>query len=299
MPGYYGLIEGGGTKFNCAIANESGALVKRSVIPTTTPDDTFANVIAFFNAHSKPQAPIVSMGIGCFGPLVLSPESPSYGHITNTPKPGWQDTDVLSYLRKHFDCPITLDTDVNGAALAEYRWGAAKETSTSVYVTVGTGIGGGVVVNGNLLHGLVHPEIGHMLIAPQEGVKGVCPFHQHCAEGYASGTAIKSIFSTPTEQLEPGSAAWTHLSNCLASLCHNLLLTLSPERIVLGGGVINVPGLLSDIVGQTESSLNGYLLVPGNRALEEIIVNSRLGNDTGIYGALALTDQGKVSALPV
>ena len=294
----YALVEGGGTKFNCAVSDERGNILKRIQIPTTTPHQTLSSVVEFFDAQQLGNQRISRMGVACFGPLDLNVYSVTFGQITSTPKPGWKNTALHAYFSKQLGCEVVLDTDVNGAALGEYRWGASINTTCSVYVTVGTGIGGGVVINGIPLHGLVHPEIGHMLIPPREGITGVCPFHTHCVEGYASGTAMGKIWQMPADKLEDNQQAREYLAGCLADMCHNLLLTLSPQRIVLGGGVMNMKGLLTDVVQRTENSLQGYITLPEGVKYQDIIVPPKLGNDAGLYGALALIDEGKIAQLP-
>jgi fructokinase len=183
---------------------------------------------------------------------------------------------------------VKVDTDVNGAALAESRWGASKDTQVSVYVTIGTGVGGGVVIHGKPLHGLIHPEIGHMLIPAPQGIEGVCPFHGNCVEGLASGTAMGKIWQQPAETLGDDHRAWDVQAQVIASLCHNLLVSFSPEKIVLGGGVMNKPGLLDKIIAYTEASLKGYLVMPQGQSLQRILVLPGLGQHSGLMGAYAL-----------
>ncbi len=288
MKQYFAAIEAGGTKFNCAIIDADKNILAETRIATTTPDETIGAVIDFFTQQKGSGFGFDRLGLATFGPVDLDLDSATYGHITKTPKPHWTGAALAPRLAEGLGCEVVVDTDVNGAALAEYRWGAAQGTSVAVYITVGTGVGGGVVINGKPLHGLLHPEIGHMLIGDVEGIKGVCPFHGSCIEGLASGTAMGKIWQKPAEQLPDDHRAWEIQARVLGMLCHNLMLNFSPEKIVLGGGVMNKPGLLGNVIQYTQSSLASYVTLPSGISFEDIICLPQLGNKAGIFGAFAL-----------
>lgn len=287
---YYAVIEAGGTKFNCAVVTPERDIVAEIRIPTTTPEDTLAKTIGFFQQQRQAGYLFSRMGVASFGPLDLNPASSTYGYITKTPKPNWSSTDVAGRLAKELDCDVVIDTDVNGAALGEYRWGAAQGSAVAVYVTVGTGVGGGLVINGKPLHGLVHPEIGHMLVQPPTGVTGVCPFHTNCVEGLASGTALGKIWSQPSHTFTDDHPAWDGLAEVLGDMCHNLMVTLSAQKIILGGGVMQKHGLIEKVVAATRSKLNDYIVMPEGSSLESIICLPGLGTRSGLFGALAMLD---------
>ncbi len=285
---YFAAIEGGGTKFNCAIMDAQRNILTQCRVATTTPNETLNAVCEFFTQQRHNGYLFDYLGLACFGPLDLNPDSADFGKVTATPKPDWSDYPLLKHLADALDCHVAIDTDVNGAALAEYRWGAAQHTQVCVYVTIGTGVGGGVIVNGQPLHGLIHPEIGHMLIPAPEGVEGVCPFHGNCIEGLASGTAMAKIWQQPAETLADDHQAWDIQARVIATMCHNLLVAFSAQKIVLGGGVMNKPGLLEKVIGHTESSLNQYLVMPKSIQLSDVLVLPGLGQHSGLMGALAL-----------
>lgn len=287
---YYAVIEAGGTKFNCAIVTPDKEIVAEIRIPTTTPEETLSATEAFFTAQREAGYPFSKMGIASFGPLDLDPASPTYGYITKTPKPHWSNTDLANALASALDCEVVIDTDVNGAALGEYRWGAAQGAGVAVYVTVGTGVGGGIVVNGKPLHGLVHPEIGHMLVQPPVGITGTCPFHTNCVEGLASGTALGKIWAQPSDTFDDDHPAWDGLAEVLGNMCHNLMVVLSAEKIILGGGVMQKPGIVDKIVAATEKTLNDYVVFPEGKSLQDVICTPGLGTRSGMLGALALLD---------
>lgn len=287
-------IEAGGTKFNCAVGRGPEALIETTRIPTTTPKETLEAVARFFSNAKSRHGAFAAIGVGCFGPVDLHPESATFGHITSTPKPGWQNTDVVGVLKSRFKVPVAFDTDVNGAVLGEYLWGAGQSMDPLVYITIGTGVGGGVLVNGKLLHGLLHPEIGHVHVPPPRKSKAVmrrgqCPFHAHCVEGYVSGPAIANRWGVLAEKLPPDSPAWEEAAEVLAHLCLNLTLTLSPKRIILGGGVMEQEQILPLVHGQFVKLVNGYLRATemGSR-VADYLVRPALGSRAGLLGALAL-----------
>ena len=292
-----GAIEAGGTKFNCAVGRGPHEVLVQTRIPTTTPAQTLAAVLDFFEAAERLHGPVAAFGIGSFGPIELDRGSPDWGRMLTTPKPGWSGADLVAQLRTRFGRPVALDVDVGAAALAEVRLGSGQGTRSLAYVTVGTGIGAGFIIDGQPLHGLMHPEAGHMPVrrAPGDGdFPGVCPYHGDCLEGLASGPAIQARWQRPLNELE---AAHQEVIACyLGQLCANLALTLSCERIAIGGGVMQTDGLLGRIRAQARALLNGYLPRPQHRGdLNEFIVAPGLGDHAGLAGALLLA----FDALPV
>ena len=244
MEELFGGIEAGGTNFVCAIGSGRGDIRHQTEFSTTTPDETLARATGFFQSQD---VDLAALGIASFGPVDLDPASPTYGHITSTPKPDWAETDIVGRMHQALGRPVGFDTDVNGAALGEYRWGAAKGLDTFIYLTVGTGIGGGGMVAGRLMHGLVHPEMGHIRVPHDRAADpfpGICPFHGDCLEGLASGPALEARWGQSPERLPDGHRAWALEAQYLALALANFICTLSPQRIILGGGVMEGPGLL-------------------------------------------------------
>lgn len=290
----WGGIEGGGTKFACLLGSGPDDVLASAIVPTTTPSETLEQVARFFAGHlAGPDAPsLAGLGIACFGPIDLDTASPTYGTIRATPKPGWAGADVVGFFRARFGVPIGWDTDVNGAALSEQRWGAARGLASLVYYTVGTGIGGGAVVDGHPLHGLSHPEMGHIPIAPLPGhaAAGVCPFHGgQCLEGVASGPALAARAGRPAAELAPDDPIWAEEAHYLASAATMATLLLSPQRIIFGGGVLKQRQLFPLIRANTLQQLNGYLRHPTIvEGMESYIVPPLLGDRSGSLGALVL-----------
>ncbi len=286
----YGAIEAGGTKFVCLVGTGPEHIVARIQFATTTPDATLQRAIRFFR-----QYPVDALGVGCFGPLDLDQSSPTYGYILDTPKVGWSHTDVVGTLRKALDVPVVLDTDVNAAALGEHVWGAAQGVDTFVYVTVGTGIGGGAMTEGRLLHGLMHPEMGHMRIphdVQEDPFPGICPYHGDCLEGLASGPAIAERWQRNPATLPPEHPAWTLEAHYLSIAAANLVTILSPKRIILGGGVMHQRHLFPRIRQRSAEILRGYISALGTAdAFESFLVPPALGDNAGVLGALALARQ--------
>ncbi|MFL5805818.1 MAG: ROK family protein [Roseiflexaceae bacterium] len=287
----YGGIEAGGTKWVCVVGTEPGALQAEITFPTTTPGATIGQAIAFFRAHGD----LAAIGIGSFGPVDVHPASPTWGFITTTPKPGWQHIDLGQAIRGALGVPLGFDTDVNAAALGEQRWGAAQGIDTFVYLTIGTGIGGGAMVNGRLLHGLLHPEMGHMRI-PHERARdpfaGVCPYHGDCLEGLAAGPAIAARWEQRGETLTPDHPAWPLEAHYLALALVNLICTLSPRRIILGGGVMSQPHLFPLVRRAVGELLGGYIQAPAiTETIDAYIVPPSLGRYAGVAGALVLAQQ--------
>ena len=288
---FYGGIEAGGTKINCAIGDGPNNIVAETRIPTTTPNETVAAVITFFRAYQA-QYPLQAIGIASFGPVDLNPHSPTYGYITSTPKPGWANVDLMGAIKQAFNLPIGFDTDVNGAALGEYRWGAAQGLNSFIYLTVGTGIGGGGMFNGQLMHGLVHPEMGHIPIPhdrQRDPFAGVCPYHVDCLEGLATGPAMEKRWGTRAENLPIDHPAWDLEAHYLALAMHTFVCMLSPQRIILGGGVGSHPNILRRVRKQTQTTLNGYIHAAEiNEHIDAFIVAPGLGDRAGVLGAIAL-----------
>ena len=290
MDTQFGAVEGGGTKFVCAIGSKPGDIRNHVRIVTTTPNETLGKVAQYFQ-NIRLQTEIKSIGIGCFGPIDPNKGSSGYGRITTTPKPGWGGADVVGALSP-IGLPIAFDTDVNAAVLAEHRWGAGKDLTDVIYVTIGTGIGGGAVVKGELLHGTSHPEMGHVFVgreAGDESFNGVCPYHSDCLESRASGPSIQSRWGKPPEDLPDDHPAWSMESRYIARGLANLTLTLSPQRIILGGGVTIRSHIFPMIRNQLIKELSGFKqdgLLANN--IDEYVVPPSLGTASGILGGIAL-----------
>ena len=288
----YGGIEAGGTKFVCSVASSPGDVRATIQFPTTTPGETIGRAIQFFRGQGLA---LSAAGIASFGPVNLDRRSPAYGLITTTPKAGWANTDIVGAVGEALGVPVGFDTDVNGAALAEGRWGVARGLSTFVYLTVGTGIGGGGMVGGRLMHGLVHPEMGHVRLPRDQDLDpfpGVCPYHGDCLEGLATGPAIKARWGLPAEELPPDHPAWDLEARYLGLAVANLVCTLSPQRVILGGGVMQVPHLLPRIRTQVQAQLNGYVQAPEIlEGIDDYIVSPHLGSRAGVLGAIALAER--------
>ena len=292
MKRIYGAIEAGGTKFVVALMASPEEVLARTTLPTTTPDETMAGVIDFLRQSQSEQGAMEALGVASFGPIDLHRTSATYGYITSTPKRGWANTDVLGMLRAAFPVPMGFDTDVNGAALAECLWGAAKAVKSCLYVTVGTGIGGGFVSHGRTLQGLIHPEMGHLRVQRLDGdtFEGVCPYHHHhCVEGLASGPALEARWGVVATDLPPEHEAWRWQVDYLAQALVNGIVVLSPECLVLGGGVMQQAHLFPRIRLRVRELLNGYLQAPEIlKDMETFICPPGLGGDAGLMGALAL-----------
>lgn len=289
-----GAIEAGGTKFVCGIGKEDGTVLERVSFPTTTPEETMAQVVAFFQDKG-----VEAIGVGSFGPIDPVKGSPTYGRITTTPKPYWSNYDIVGHLGSHFQVPIEFDTDVNGAALGEYTWGAAKGYDSCLYITVGTGIGAGAVVGGELIHGLSHPEMGHILVRrhPEDKFEGFCPYHGDCLEGVAAGPSLSKRWGVPGAELTPDHPAWDMEAYYLAQALMNYILILSPQKIVMGGGVMKQQQLFPLIHTKLQELLNGYVQSPAiNENIAEYIVSPQLGDNAGLCGALALARKALAEA---
>jgi len=289
----WGGIEAGGTKFVCAVGTGPGALGAEVRFPTTTPEETIGRAIRFFQQQKK--GPLMAIGIASFGPVDLNPHSPTFGYITGTPKPGWAYTDCAGKIGRALDVPVGFDTDVNVAALGEYRWGAAQGLDTFIYLTIGTGIGGGGMVNGKLIHGLIHPEMGHIRIPHDKDLdpySGSCPYHGDCLEGLAAGPALEERWGQRGETLPADHPAWLLEANYLAFGLVNIICILSPQRIILGGGVMQQHHLFPLVRRRVQGLLNDYLSVPTILdQIDDYIVPPALGDRSGVLGAIALAQQ--------
>ncbi|HXF62961.1 MAG TPA: ROK family protein [Caldilineaceae bacterium] len=287
-----GGIEAGGTKFVCAVGTGPEDIRAETSFPTTTPVETIAQAIEFF--RRQPERP-AAIGIASFGPVDPDPRSPTFGYVTTTPKPGWAHTDFAGPIRQALGVPVGFDTDVNGAALGEYRWGAAQGLDTFVYLTVGTGLGGGGMVNGKLLHGLMHPEMGHMVLPHDwdaDPYAGFCTYHGDCWEGLAAGPALEARWHFRPEQLPPGHPSWHLEAHYLALGVVNIICILSPQRIIMGGGVMQQLHLFPKIRTKVQMVLKNYIQKP--EIIEQIdryIVPPALGGRAGVLGAMALAEE--------
>jgi fructokinase len=283
-----GGIEGGGTKFVCAIGTGPDDIRDEIRFPTTDPEASIGKALAFFRQYSELRA----VGIACFGPLDPNPKSETFGYVTTTPKPGWAHTPFAGRVADALGVPVGFDTDVNAAALAEHRWGAAQGLDSCLYLTVGTGIGGGAVVEGQLIHGLMHPEMGHVRIPhdwDRDPYPGMCSYHGDCLEGLACGPAIQERWGQRAEKLPADHEAWQLEAHYLALGLIAYLVTLSPQRMILGGGVMQQRHLFPMIHAEVQHLLNGYIQSPmiGDR-IDEYIIPPALGNRAGVLGGIAL-----------
>jgi fructokinase len=290
----YGAIEAGGTKFVCAVGTNPDDLRNEIRFPTTTPEETIGQAVDYFEEQAADE-PLDAIGIASFGPVDPNPDSPTFGYITTTPKPDWADTDFAGVVSRALEVPVGFDTDVNGAALGEYRWGAAQGLNTFIYLTIGTGVGGGGLVNGELMHGLIHPEMGHIYLPPHSDdphPEGFCPFHGNCLEGMINGPALEKRWGQPGETLPVDHPAWDLEAHYLAYGLVNFICTLSPQRIVLGGGVMEQRHLFPMIRQKVRELLNGYVQSPAIlEQIDDYIVPPGLGNKAGILGAIALAER--------
>ena len=295
MADLVGGIEAGGTKFVCAVGTGPDDIRAEARFPTTSPKETIGRAVNFFRQQQDEHGTPAAVGIASFGPVDPDPDSPTFVAITSTPKPGWANTDLAGTVSRALNVPVGFDTDVNGAALAEWRWGTAQGLKNFVYLTIGTGIGGGGMVNGRLLHGLVHPEMGHMRIPHDwdtDPYKGHCPYHGDCLEGLAAGPAISERWGEPAQNIPGDHPAWDLEVHYLALALQNLVCTLSPQRIIMGGGVMEQPQLFPMLRGRLQEYLNSYVQTPA--ILDEIdtyIVPPGLGSQAGVLGAIALGQQ--------
>ena len=282
---YYGALEAGGTKMVAAIYDGNGNVVERTVVKTEKPEKTAEELIRFFEKKK-----LTALGIGSFGPVDIHPDSENYGRILRSPKTEWQGFSFYETFHEALSCPVVIDTDVNAAALGEARYGALKDVKNGLYLTVGTGVGAGIIVNGQLLHGMLHSEAGHILLSkvPGDDFPGCCKYHTNCLEGLAGGPAILARTGLEGAKLTPDHPVWDIVASYLAQALADYCMVLSPERMVLGGGVMKQEHLFPRIREKFAAELGGYLTTPALSNLETYIVPSSVGGDQGILGAYCL-----------
>lgn len=281
----YGALEAGGTKMVCAIGNEQGQILEQVSFPTLTPDQTMPEIVGYFQDKK-----IEALGIGCFGPVDLNRKSETYGSITSTPKIPWQKYNIVGALKAELGVPIGFDTDVNGSLLGEATWGCAKGLTDAIYLTIGTGVGVGVMSNGKLVHGMMHPEAGHILLPvhPRDSFAGNCPYHKNCLEGMAAGPAIEARWGKKAVELKDNEQVWELESYYLAAGLVNFILTLSPQKIIFGGGVMHQEQLFPLIRQKTKELLAGYVNTREIAEMDQYIVPASLNDDQGIMGCIKL-----------
>ncbi len=279
---YYGGIEAGGTKFVCAVSDKDFKIIERVSIPTTAPEETLQHIFEFFDNYQ-----LDSIGIGSFGPIDVNRKSATYGYVTSTPKKGWNNYDFVGAIKGRYDIPVAWTTDVNAAAFGEYRKGSAQNSKSCLYLTVGTGIGGGAVVNGEIIDGFGHPEMGHILVRnhPEDDFEGVCPYHGNCLEGIAAGPAIEKRLNIKGQDLEKSDHYWEIEAYYLAQALVNYTMILRPEVLILGGGVMKQEQLFPLIRTEFKKVMNEYVTTPD---LDTYIVAPGLGDNAGITGSLLL-----------
>lgn len=282
-------IDAGGTTFKCALARIGDGILVSQRFPTTSPDETIGACVGFFKAQIAAGHTFKALGIAAFGPLDINPDSKTFGSILKTPKPGWSNFNLKTAFEAGLDIPVNIETDVNGALLAEMEWGAAKGCASAAYVTIGTGIGAGLYSNNGLLGKPVHPEFGHIRVKrhPEDGnFSGLCPFHGDCLEGLASAKALTERFGDP-KRLPTGHIGWQIIGNYLAQACVSLTLTARPERIILGGGLMLAPHLIANVRRQYSHLMDGYLGETDSQ-ISQLIVLPGLGDDAGLWGGVKL-----------
>lgn len=280
-----GALEAGGTKMVCAVGDETGKIMDRISIPTETPEITMPKLIDFFKKYE-----LDAIGIGTFGPADLNPKSETYGHIMATPKLAWKDYDIRGEFERALNIPVGFDTDVNAAALGEATFGCMQDVDTGIYITIGTGVGVGTMVNRKLLHGMLHPEGGHILLEknPKDTYKGKCPFHSNCMEGLAAGPAIEGRYGKKAFDLKDVDEVWELEAEYIAKALVNYILILSPQRIVLGGGVMHQEQLFPLVRKKTVELLNGYVITKEIDNIESYIVPPSLNDNQGVMGCIQL-----------
>jgi len=297
-----GAIEAGGTKFICGVADREGHILAETRIATTTPARTLGEASAFFTDFTARHGPLTAFSIGSFGPLSLNPAASDYGSITSTPKPGWQNVDLLGHFRRTIDAPMALDTDVNAAAVGELLFGSGRGLDTFCYVTVGTGIGVGLLIDGAPHGGANHPEAGHIRpprASDDEEFAGICPFHGDCLEGLASGPAMAARWGRPAETLPADHPGWAVEADYLASLCSTLTYVVRPDRIILGGGVMQSPSMYGRVRRALLAKLAGYDASMRALDMDDYVVAPTAGSSAGLTGALALAYRTAVRQWPM
>lgn len=285
MP-YFGALEAGGTKMVCAVGDSNGVILERVSIPTRTPEATMPELLSFFQDKE-----LAAIGVGSFGPIDLMPGSPTYGVIQSTPKLGWRNFPIYQRFKEALNIPVGLDTDVNVAALGEAVWGCTRTVENSIYITVGTGVGLGVILDRKPYHGMIHPEGGHIFMARRPDdpmVRGVCPYHPNCLEGLASGPAIERRWGRPAQELADCTAVWELEAYYIAQALCSYILLISPERIVLGGGVMHQEQMLPLVRKEVRRQLRGYIQGKGLDDMDQYIVPVSLGDNQGVMGAIKL-----------
>ncbi|MBD8069393.1 ROK family protein [Bacillus sp. PS06] len=278
----YGSIEAGGTKFVCAVGNDDFQIVERVSFPTATPEETLNLVFEFFDRFE-----LKAIGIGSFGPIDVNPTSPTYGSILNTPKLAWVNFDFVGAIKARYGVPVSWTTDVNAAALSEATKGAGAGLKSILYLTVGTGVGGGAIVGGKIIEGFGHPEMGHIKVQihPEDTFGGGCPYHVNCLEGMAAGPTIEARLQKKGSEIDPDHEVWDYLAYYLAQALHTYTLVLRPERIILGGGVMKGGNLLSKVKQELVSQIGNYVEIP---PIDEYVTRPDLGDDAGVVGGLIL-----------
>jgi len=282
----FGALEAGGTKMVCAVGNAQGQILDRVSIPTRTPEETMPEMLNYFRRKE-----LAAIGIGCFGPIDLDRRSPDYGTIMSSPKLSWRNFAIVRRFRDELGLPVGIDTDVNAAALGEAVWGCTREVANSIYITVGTGVGLGVIINGKPYHGMIHPEGGHIFMdrRPDDPmVRGVCPYHPNCLEGLASGPAIERRWGRKAEELADCTAVWEMEAYYIAQALCSYIMMISPERIILGGGVMHQEQMLPLVRREVHRQLRGYIQGKGLDDLDNYIVPVSLGDNQGVMGAVKL-----------
>lgn len=281
----FGALEAGGTKMVCALGKEDGTVLEQISIPTTTPEETIPQIIEYFKNKE-----IVSLGIGAFGPVDVNKSSDKYGYILDTPKTAWKYYDLLGNIQRELQVPIGIDTDVNGSCLGEVTFGTSKGMDSVVYLTIGTGVGMGASINGQLLHGMLHPEAGHIILKqhPEDNYNGKCPYHGTCLEGLAAGPAIEDRWGKKAIELKDNEKVWELEAYYIAQALVNYILTLAPRRIILGGGVMHQAQLFPLVRKEVEKLLNGYLNTKELNDMDNYIIPASLNDDQGIMGCIQL-----------
>ncbi|MDO1605854.1 ROK family protein [Lactobacillus sp. YT155] len=282
-----GGIEAGGTKFVCAVANKDLEIIEKKRIATTSPQETLKKVKNFFDSYK-----ISALGVGAFGPITINKKSTDFGKIGSTPKKGWENFNIVEALQKNIKVPVYLSTDVNAAALGEKTLGAGKDKANCIYITVGTGIGAGVIVNNEIFSGMHHPEMGHIYIKrlERDSYEGNCPYHKDCFEGIAAGPTVEARTGMKGQDLSDDNPVWEIISEYIAEGLVNYTLSFSPEIIILGGGVMGKKFLVGLIRQKFNELMNDYALTP---KINDYIVPCALGNDSGILGSLILAQEGE------
>ncbi|MDO5407666.1 MAG: ROK family protein [Eubacteriales bacterium] len=281
----FGALEAGGTKMVCAIGNENGEILDRVSIPTETPEVTLPKLLEYFQGKE-----ILALGIGCFGPIDLNESSETFGYITTTPKLAWANCDICGYFRENLGIPVGFDTDVNGSLLGEATWGCLKGLDTAMYITIGTGVGAGIMAGGRLQHGMLHPECGHMLlpVRSDDHYAGKCPYHGTCLESMAAGPAIEARWGQKAETLYDRPEVWELEAHYIAVAVVNFIMILSPQKIVLGGGVMHKDGLIEMVREKVTRLAAGYIQTKELADMDSYLVLPSLDDNQGIMGALKL-----------